>query len=1135
VSITSLLTPVLNEHRGVFERMASEKLGTPIMLKQVSLGWYGFSPRISLEHVTLLDPKTEQPKINVQQINITLSIWRSLWAQQLLVRNITVSGLSLTVTQQESGWVQVGNLAAFNLADTMTGASVQTDAMMAWIFSQPRLALKNIDVRLVMPHSAPKLFTLTALSLKNTAQSHLLKGNVTLHQDIPTHLNVNLEWEGDVRKMANATGHVQIGMDSLSLPQWFGTMSWSDMQVRQGIISGTVEADWENNAFERIKSTFQVSNLDIYSPHQKRIQFGITNLAGNLTWNGQKAKLTIDNKNTTMTVGALFATPLAMQKLQGTFDITKDTNNAWVLQGNDVRVENEDIATDTQFALSLPQTGSPQMDLSATFSVANAGHLVNYLPTQVFDPDLTVWLSRGFSGGIVQSGKVVVQGNLADFPFDKNNGKFLITGQIKDLDFNYGPGWPHLTKVDATLTFSGSAMTVDVTSGQLLGVSVEKVHGEIPYLGSKAPQIVNVSTVVHTDLAEGVRFIQASPLRKTIGKELAGLDLKGPMQLGLQLSIPIKKPGEAKVIGDTMITDAVLSVPNWKLTLDQLKGSYQFTENGIEAKNLQGQLLGFPVTLDITTLHQDKSTTIRTNLSGMVTIPTLQDWLEMSFPKTITGAAHYQAQLFLSSQDKSSNHVTVQTNLVGVAIDLPQPFGKKIADMTTFQADIEVNQSKLLKAKLQYADLLSAALNLQQSKQGFKLQGGEVHIGTGSAAWQTEPGLLLTANLPTIDWDTWHGYFNSMQSDNAKNSHAMLDVVHGVDLNAGVINFSGLQLHKAHVNASHSNNAWLINIESQELGGKLTLPLDLDRQPVQGDMQHVYLSSSMTTGGKQILDPTHLPALSLAMNDLRYNDIKIGHVVLETEPSHSGLTITKLQIDEPFFELDAAGDWDYNQGKSESHLKGNMNSARISDVLKQWGFSSSNFIGSNGLVTFDIHWPDAPYLIGVANMSGDVSLKLGEGRIVELGESGNAKMGLGRLLNLFSLSTIPRRLSLDFSDLVEKGYSFDSLNADFTLKSGNAMTNNMRFEGPVASIYIKGRIGLHAKDVDLKLGVTPHVTGSLPVVAAIAGGPVVGVATWVVGSVVSHAVSQVSTYQYVVTGSWDHPVWSQTQTVRQAS
>ena len=124
---------------------------------------------------------------------------------------------------------------------------------------------------------------------------------------------------------------------------------------------------------------------------------------------------------------------------------------------------------------------------------------------------------------------------------------------------------------------------------------------------------------------------------------------------------------------------------------------------------------------------------------------------------------------------------------------------------------------------------------------------------------------------------------------------------------------------------------------------------------------------------------------------------------------------------------------------------------------------------------------------------------------------------------------MPRRLSFNFSDLFEKGYSFDYIRGDYRLNKGDAFTDNMHIEGPVATVSVSGRIGLKAKDYNMRLGVNAHVTSSLPVIATVASSfnPLVGVATWAVDKVVSSQMSKVASSTYQVTGSWDNPVWTQ--------
>ncbi|MHB1949823.1 MAG: YhdP family protein, partial [Gammaproteobacteria bacterium] len=203
-----------------------------------------------------------------------------------------------------------------------------------------------------------------------------------------------------------------------------------------------------------------------------------------------------------------------------------------------------------------------------------------------------------------------------------------------------------------------------------------------------------------------------------------------------------------------------------------------------------------------------------------------------------------------------------------------------------------------------------------------------------------------------------------------------------------------------------------------------------------------------------------------------------------------------------------------------------LSTNNVSQMLTSWGMNASALVGSSAQATFDLSWTGAPYNPSLASMNGTLALKLGPGRIINLGNSTEAKLGLGRLLNLLSLQSIPQRLSLNFSDLTQNGYSFDSMAGDFKLQNGNAYTDNMYIDGTVASVRIAGRIGLAAKNYDMRLGINAHVTSSLPLIVG-AFNPIAGVATWAVDKIVSSQASKVTMYTYRITGTWDNPNWSQ--------
>ena len=102
-----------------------------------------------------------------------------------------------------------------------------------------------------------------------------------------------------------------------------------------------------------------------------------------------------------------------------------------------------------------------------------------------------------------------------------------------------------------------------------------------------------------------------------------------------------------------------------------------------------------------------------------------------------------------------------------------------------------------------------------------------------------------------------------------------------------------------------------------------------------------------------------------------------------------------------------------------------------------------------------------------------MQVALDKGQIVGL------KPGAGRVLGLASLAELPRRLALDFSDLTDKGFAFDTARGDFDLHDGSAYTDNVLVKGPAAEIGLIGRVGLKNHDYDQTAVVTGNVSSTL--------------------------------------------------------
>ncbi len=862
---------------------------------------------------------------------------------------------------------------------------------------------------------------------------------------------------------------------------------------------------------------------------------GMRNLSGDVKWNGTQGELKLNTHKAFLEANTIFEKNIYIDQLSGNVQWQYDQNKGWLLNIPTLQLLNDDLAANVNGTVTKAPNAGAAVNVNANFIMPKANHITHYLPMRTFDADLVTWLKTAFLSGEIKSGHLDLRGPLADFPFDKGNGTFSASAKVNNIDFRYAPDWPILRSVSGQITFLGRKMEVDVDHAQIFEIPVAHVHGTILYLGDDQPQILQVqSDDIHTNLAQALNFVHASPLEKTIGKMFADVDLQGPMSIKLGLTVPLKNPDQTQVQGELAMEDAVMKLVPWNLTLAHLTGKVQFTENSIQSNNIQGELFNKPLQFSLATVQKTKKlSVVQASFSNHLDLNDLETWLALPLSKVVQGSTDVTGTVDLSLTEPIE--IKLHSDLIGASVNLIEQYGKTSSEARAFSADILLKANEPLRMKLSYGNLLSAALIVDSKHQKYNLIGTDLHLGAGEASWPASPGISISGEIDKFDLDKLKEYAGNA----SPSSDFSMAKLRSVDLRVGQILFGGRKLTQANVQMQSTQNDWNINISSPDVVGQLKVPKNLNRQSmVTAQFQKIKLQATNTDAkqSRSLVNVKSLPAISFAANAVIYNDMPLGQLVFKAIPSANGLTIQTLRIVSPRIDLRATGDWTEGKNGEQTHLQGVANSSRVDDLVNSLGLDAHNFIASKGNLNFNLSWRGAPYAPSLSGINGQGSLNLGQGRIVDIGQDNGAKMDLGRMLSIFSLQTIPRRLSLDFSDIFQKGYSFDSLRGDFSIKDGELLTHNLQFEGPVARVGINGQIGLKNKDYNFILSITAHVTASLPAagVAAtlITGNPLIGLGAFAVNSMIGSQVSKATTYYYAVTGPWDNPAWKSVQAAK---
>jgi uncharacterized protein YhdP len=151
------------------------------------------------------------------------------------------------------------------------------------------------------------------------------------------------------------------------------------------------------------------------------------------------------------------------------------------------------------------------------------------------------------------------------------------------------------------------------------------------------------------------------------------------------------------------------------------------------------------------------------------------------------------------------------------------------------------------------------------------------------------------------------------------------------------------------------------------------------------------------------------------------------------------------------------------------------------------------------------------------SLVGDARLKITDGILK------NVEPGSGRFVGLLSVSALPRRLALDFSDVLFDGLNFDKISGSYKVEGENLYTSDTKMKGTSADVRISGKIGLRERNYDQTLIVIPNIRHTLPILGTLAAGSAVGWGLLLLQNLFKDAIDKSVEIEYKVTGPWGNP------------
>ena len=868
----------------------------------------------------------------------------------------------------------------------------------------------------------------------------------------------------------------------------------------------------------------------------------------NATERGGQATVNVDRG--TLAFPGLFEEPLLpLKRLTAQIDwritaATAGKPQQLAVAVKNLRMANDDVRAEFegQWA-SLPAVnGKPDpghLALSGRIERVDATRVQRYLPLSIGD-HARRYVKNAIRSGEARNVLVKLRGPLDAFPFDADPrvGVFRISAQAHDVSLNFVPTaeqtWPTLEHIDADLLFERGSMLIRNGHAKTLGFDLAGVTVGIKDLIHT--QVLTIEGGGRGPTQELLRFMRASPVDEWTGHVLTAATASGTAALNLALRIPLADPSKAVVKG----TVQLLAGNDVRLRADapvlaNAHARIDFDHSSVQLSAAQARVLGGDVTFEGGSTGTGNSAgSLRFTAQGVATAEALRRATELGgaakLAQAASGQAAYRLQVAVNPQGQAE--VTLTSPLQGLALDLPAPLNKAADSVLPLKLQITSPAAGRDDIRVELG-LLAQAHYLRDTSNADappRVLRGALSIQDALPALPPS-GVQLSANLGTVNLDAWQSAVQRLFGTAADGADTAGYTPTKIGVRAQSLQIAGRPLTKLVAGITHGDvtdaNLWRVAIDAEQLSGVIELR---SKSLIYARLARLSLPKQEADSVSQLLEkrldkatqtqPANVPALDIVIDDFELRGKKLGRV--EVLASLNGPTrdwrLSKLRLVHADAVLNATGSWaaEPSQAQRRTSLDWRLDVADAGNLLDKLG-QGRVLRGGKGHLAGKVGWQGSPLALDYASMTGQLNVALDGGQFL------HAEPGVGRLLGVLSLQSLPRRFLLDFRDVFSEGFAFDGIGGDVKIDRGIASSSNLRMRGVQAAVLLDGRADLAAETQNLRVLVVPELNAGGASLAYAAINPAIGLGTFLAQLILSRPMAAANTREFHITGNWDEP------------
>ena len=822
----------------------------------------------------------------------------------------------------------------------------------------------------------------------------------------------------------------------------------------------------------------------------------------------QHIGMSVSGQNVTMEFPTVFAEPWFFEQVQGQLMLLFRPGYASV-RGHDIQAYSGISRINGGFATSRPSSREEQrLSLGLAVDRILTEKTGPYVPIKLSD-GLRGWLQQAPQTGELMDTTVAHHGQIHLLPGNRNRRRFEMTTNFQNAVVKFAQDWPALTQGAGELHVSGPTTFGTIARGAVSGFDLA---------GAKV-RVESRQAKVFLDLAskatgsEILNLIRVTPLQQTLSFVSPQWIAEGEIDFSAEVAVPL---GTSPVRESGLAVDLTLGfealdldLPDYRLNWRNLSGEQTFSLPHNLKGEMTGDLFGNPVRVEIA--HDPKY--LRFDFKGQFAADDLMYLADIQSNSIITGGDYLEGELALAMDGESESQLRVDTNLRGFVIDLPAQFGKPLGVLEPSEFMLTFG-SGYQKLDWRYGPA-----------QGWLVVPGEGAVW-GSVGLGTVPldvaddyeGFVVSGEMYRADLADW------VSADGAPAVKTPFSWQIR-ELDVGEIVVDELIFTDVVLNAESAPDLLVFQLQGQDIAGSIDLS---DPAIPQMDLLKLRLPAlpSYDESFSGNLDPIDLstgyalPRAMVFVDRLFLGEEAFGRWKFDIVPEQDAV---RFDIDDVSVNglrvTDSVLRWDLL--KNISAFSGSIDVDDLASTLPLWGYAPVATT-TTASVSGDLSWVGSPANIDVAASEGSLTLAATDGRFLDIENPGP---GL-RAVSLLNITALTKRVSLDFSDVVGEGISFEKASGMVQLEDRElTFTENLVIESTSSRYELGGKVDLGNDQLDAQMIVTLPVSDSLPWYAAYLAfvNPVAGISLAVGERVFRKPIERMSSARFSVSGELNDP------------